>query len=583
MSRSDQDNNEQEITSTEESRPPSRILQQDDMIEDNELNERPVREKLKETTIASIPDNNIPASATDSSQGEDLQNLPEANNNQATEQAADLPGRVMRKRAFDDLQEPADSTHESRPNIDRDDSGWVRDTSQSGKGGKGFASGARGLHFANNGSEDANEGAETLGLKGNVEPAQAQLEESRGSAFSPPMKRSRENYDVEIWREQKIAATDEAKAYRGSDEIERDISLPENDDPPDANSGHSKFEDSILKESTGLMEPTDYTSATSKSKTTTESPLTGDPPSQIKLPTFDKTAFGVMSGSSASPFATSRPFSVSPFSANSGFSSFGSPEKTLGPNNSHFAAQKGSEPSSNPSAPAPAGASPSSGLGAFGSSKIGGFGSAFSNGFGKTVGNAPKLQSFAAPVGDAKLGGTTEPVKTLGASAEESDDDASASDNEEERDVSKEGKDGETDGRFQQQDVGTGEDGENTIFVAPRTQLYLWNGEGWRERGKGTFKLNVTDLHLEERESPPKGRFIMRAHQTFRVLLNQPVFDQMQVGNSKGQEPQGKNFSFAVIDDGRPVPYLLKMGDENESKTLYREVRELQRRLKNHS
>lgn len=262
MSRSDQDNNEQEITSTEESRPPSRILQQDDMIEDNELNERPVREKLKETTIASIPDNNIPASATDSSQGEDLQNLPEANNNQATEQAADLPGRVMRKRAFDDLQEPADSTHESRPNIDRDDSGWVRDTSQSGKGGKGFASGARGLHFANNGSEDANEGAETLGLKGNVEPAQAQLEESRGSAFSPPMKRSRENYDVEIWREQKIAATDEAKAYRGSDEIERDISLPENDDPPDANSGHSKFEDSILKESTGLMEPTDYTSAT---------------------------------------------------------------------------------------------------------------------------------------------------------------------------------------------------------------------------------------------------------------------------------------------------------------------------------
>lgn len=159
-----------------------------------------------------------------------------------------------------------------------------------------------------------------------------------------------------------------------------------------------------------------------------------------------------MSGSSASPFATSRPFSVSPFSANSGFSSFGSPEKTLGPNNSHFAAQKGSEPSSNPSAPAPAGASPSSGLGAFGSSKIGGFGSAFSNGFGKTVGNAPKLQSFAAPVGDAKLGGTTEPVKTLGASAEESDDDASASDNEEERDVSKEGKDGETDGRFQQQD-----------------------------------------------------------------------------------------------------------------------------------
>ncbi|KAL9612258.1 MAG: hypothetical protein Q9167_003126 [Letrouitia subvulpina] len=558
MSRSDQDNNEQELTSNEESRPPSRILQQDDMIEDNELNERPVREKLKETTIASIPDNNISTAATDPSQGEGLQKPQEANNNQATEHPAGLQARVMRKRAFDDLQEPADSTHESRPNIDRDHSGWVRDRSQSGKGGKAFASGARG-HFGNNDLEYANEAGEPPSSEGNVEHAQAHLEESKSSVFSPPTKRSRENYDVEIWREQKIAATDEAKANRGSDEIERDISLPENDDPPGAYSDHSKSEDSISKESTGQVEPTDYTSANLKPKTTAETPLTVDPPSQIQLPSFDKTAFGVMSGSSASPFATSRPSSISPFSANSGFSSFGSPEKTLGSNNSHFAAHKGFESSSNPSAPTSVGAPPSSGLGAFGSSKIGSFGSTFGNGFGKTVGNAPKLQSFAAPVGDAKLGGTTEPAKTFGASAEESDDAFSASDDEEERDISKEGKDGETDARFQQQDVGTGEDGENTIFMAPRTQLYLWNGEGWRERGKGMFKLNVTDLHLEETESPPKGRFIMRAHQTFRVLLNQPVFDQMQVGNSKGQEPQGKNFSFAVIDDGRPVPYLLKV------------------------
>lgn len=262
MSRSDQDNNEQGLTSTEESRPPSRILQQDDMIEDNELNERPVREKLQETTIASIPDNSISTAAIDSSQGKDIQNRPEANNNQAIEQVAGLQGRAMRKRAFDDLQEPANSAHESRPNIDRDDSGWLRDTSQLGKGGKDFASEARSLDIANSGSEYANERGETLSSKGNVEPAQTHLEESSGSAFSPPMKRSRENYDVEIWREQKIAATNEAKAYRGSDEIERDISLPENGDPPSPNIDNSKSEDSISKESTGQMEPTDYTSAT---------------------------------------------------------------------------------------------------------------------------------------------------------------------------------------------------------------------------------------------------------------------------------------------------------------------------------
>lgn len=51
----------------------------------------------------------------------------------------------------------------------------------------------------------------------------------------------------------------------------------------------------------------------------------------------------------------------------------------------------------------------------------------------------------------------------------------------------------------------------------------------------------------------------MRAHQTYRVLLNQPVFKRMQVGGSKGQEPSGKNFSFAVIDQGRPTPHLLKV------------------------
>ena len=52
----------------------------------------------------------------------------------------------------------------------------------------------------------------------------------------------------------------------------------------------------------------------------------------------------------------------------------------------------------------------------------------------------------------------------------------------------------------------------------------------------------------------------MRAHQTFRVLLNQPIFKQMAVGDSKGREPGGKNISFAVVDDGKPIPHLLKVG-----------------------
>ena len=51
----------------------------------------------------------------------------------------------------------------------------------------------------------------------------------------------------------------------------------------------------------------------------------------------------------------------------------------------------------------------------------------------------------------------------------------------------------------------------------------------------------------------------MRANQTFRVLVNQPVFKKMQVGDRQGREPSGKQFSFAVVDRGRPTPHLLKV------------------------
>ena len=110
----------------------------------------------------------------------------------------------------------------------------------------------------------------------------------------------------------------------------------------------------------------------------------------------------------------------------------------------------------------------------------------------------------------------------------------------------------------------TGEDGEEVVFLSPRTQLYYFDGKSWHERGKGSFKLNISVRKThKEGDFQRRGRFIMRAHQTFRVLLNQPVFPKMQVGDSKGREPQGKHFSFAVIDEGRPIPYLLKVSDSD--------------------
>ena len=55
------------------------------------------------------------------------------------------------------------------------------------------------------------------------------------------------------------------------------------------------------------------------------------------------------------------------------------------------------------------------------------------------------------------------------------------------------------------------------------------------------------------------ARFIMRAHQTFRVLLNAPVLKGMIVGDGKGNEPDRKSFQFAAIEEGKVVPHLLKV------------------------
>ena len=105
--------------------------------------------------------------------------------------------------------------------------------------------------------------------------------------------------------------------------------------------------------------------------------------------------------------------------------------------------------------------------------------------------------------------------------------------------------------------VDTGEDGEESLFTS-RASLFAFKDNAWKESGKGIFKFNVADTPAKE-GSARTGRFIMRAHQTFRVLLNAPVFKEMKVGDSRGNEPTGKSFAFAVIETGRPTPHMVKV------------------------
>lgn len=110
--------------------------------------------------------------------------------------------------------------------------------------------------------------------------------------------------------------------------------------------------------------------------------------------------------------------------------------------------------------------------------------------------------------------------------------------------------------------VGTGEDGEETVFSSARAGLFSWDGAAWKEGGKGVFKLNLTVPGVETSDHTQRsGRFIMRAHQTFRVLLNTPIFKQMKIGDSKGNEPTSKSLSFSVVEKGKPTPYLIRVSE----------------------
>ena len=213
-----------------------------------------------------------------------------------------------------------------------------------------------------------------------------------------------------------------------------------------------------------------------------------------------------------------------------------------------------------------------------------GFGSSLGNGsfgtgFGQVFNAGTKLSSFAAPIGDAKWGDHSGSTNLFGALPKDEEEENSESEEYGLIDAENNDESYEVVCRLQQQDgkffldlsyqyanvtvVNTGEDDEETVFSSARAGLFSWDGAAWKEGGKGVFKLNITIPGSEKLEhTQGSGRLIMRAHQTFRVLLNTPVFKQMKVGDSKGNEPTSKTLSFSVIEKGKPTPYLIRVSED---------------------
>ena len=106
----------------------------------------------------------------------------------------------------------------------------------------------------------------------------------------------------------------------------------------------------------------------------------------------------------------------------------------------------------------------------------------------------------------------------------------------------------------------TGEEGETTVWTG-RTKLYTMAGEpdarAWKERGRGTFKVNLT---IDE---PKKARFVLRADGTHRLLLNAAVTKNMVFGgDAQGEKPKdGKLLFNELTGDGVVEMHLLKVSD----------------------
>ncbi|OAP59991.1 hypothetical protein AYL99_04993 [Fonsecaea erecta] len=249
----------------------------------------------------------------------------------------------------------------------------------------------------------------------------------------------------------------------------------------------------------------------------------------------------------------------------------------------------------------------------------GGFGSAAGFGGASGFGSAAKplgtgLSPFATAAGTA---GTFGKPKPFGVKSNEDEEDSE--DGDENDEAQSAAQEVEQDPRFQKQELNTGEEDEKTIFSC-RAKLYHFDRE-WKESGLGDFKINMRyearstvqtpttdDKDAGDKRSKPeddageineedveaalergdrgssvtlerRGRLIMRAMGTHRLLLNTPVFKEMNVGTHDGKEPSGKTMHLTGLEGGKPTGFQIKVGKEETLKEIYYKIRELQEEM----
>ncbi|KAG6530193.1 nuclear pore complex protein NUP50A-like [Zingiber officinale] len=102
----------------------------------------------------------------------------------------------------------------------------------------------------------------------------------------------------------------------------------------------------------------------------------------------------------------------------------------------------------------------------------------------------------------------------------------------------------------------TGEENEKAVFTADAI-MYEYMDGGWKERGKGELKLNVSVSDVE------KARLVMRAKGNFRLILNASIYPDMSLTNM-----DKKGITFACVNSagegkGGLITVALKFKDSS--------------------
>ncbi|KAG2004067.1 hypothetical protein GB937_009192 [Aspergillus fischeri] len=470
---------------------------EDSQESDNDGTERPVRQKLKETSIDSSQEeantkNDKKAtgakvtSTTNAQQSADINNTTEVGGGSNSRWSS-----RGRKRSFDDDEAEGDSEeHGHRRKRSRDST--------------------------NEGDEQPPQGENHLPTK----------------IFSPKEKRSRDQLDEGESVERAVEKTDTE-----TENVESEVKSKAEGQPEKKRHRENSTERKPAPVTSAFMN----TSAVSPfgsigaSKSKEEEPTKSAPVTSTSA--FASSSLAAFAGSEQSPFGSLGTSTPSVFKSSVA-------SETEKPAATGFAA----------------GAS-TSGFAALGS----GF-SGFSGGFGAAA-KSGGLTSFASPTTPSTFGSSTKDKPFGAADADEEDEE------EDEAEMGpREFEAEKPDERFFERQIETGEEQEKTYFSG-KAKLFQFTNKEWKERGIGTFKVNVKVT--DGQEDKKAARMIMRADGVLRVMLNTPLFKGMKVGDPSGNEPKSKQIHLAGVEDGRTVPLLLRVGSEDAAKELYHVIQDL--------